>query len=107
MKTNEKMKERSFATRMLRFAGLTAAWYLGVVVTCFAIVTLASKLLGCGVDEGSAHACLVTGVDVGVALYMVGMLVVAGVFAMPLLLVPVVGALLLACAGWLYSRWSR
>ncbi len=47
-----------------------ALWPLGSVV----LTSLIANAAGCQVDEGSARACIIVGVDMGEALYAMGVL---------------------------------
>jgi hypothetical protein len=70
------------------------------IVTIIALLPLLSVLatyaiataLGCAVDEGSVHQCLLGGIDIGDLLYTMGVL--------GWLMIPAAPVLLIAVLGW-------
>lgn len=75
--------------------------YAGVVVAMYFLTSLPSKMLGCQVDEGSVHRCMVLGADIGQLLYASSMTAVLMLFAAPLVLIAVGAALSIAVGAWL------
>jgi hypothetical protein len=85
-------------TGQRRLAAIGAA-LLGVGVLPLAIAIAAESLgraLGCSINEASAHACLLAGVDIGEALYTGFVLGWAIIFTAPLFLA---GLVVLAIVG--------
>jgi len=101
------MKKSSTARDALLFAALSAGGYLLVMGGALAIVTLARNGLGCAVNEGAPVPCQLLGVDIGEQLYALGMVVMLGAMAVPLVLLAIAGALLVAAGAWLWSRFVR
>jgi len=86
---------RSSVWRGLRWvlAGLTVL--LLVPLLSVLATALIANTLGCAVDEGSIHPCLVAGTDIGGLLYTMGMMGWLMIFTAPLTV--------LALLGWLVA----
>lgn len=97
----------SLTRRALALAGIVTASWIVVAGGALGLCALARAAFGCRIDEGSAHACMVAGVDAGAALYAIGMVGLLGVFALPLALVVVAGSLATALAAWVAGRLRR
>jgi len=75
------------------------------------VATLASteiaSLAHCELDEGSVHACIIGGHDVGNALYMMFVSGWYGIFALPYVAGAVAIWTLTVIVGWLRRRFAR
>ncbi|WP_332856145.1 hypothetical protein [Duganella sp. S19_KUP01_CR8] len=92
---------KSLAAQAFGAALLLGFGYAGMVVVLSLLTTVTAQMLGCQVDEGSVHQCMVLGADIGKLLYASGMTVMLMLVAMPLVLIAVGAALSVAVGAWL------
>ena len=78
--------------------GIIASWSLFPLV-CVLIVMAVSALCGCTVNEGSPTSCLVLGVDIGKALYTLGVMGWLGFVTVPSGGIALVLYTILWCSG--------
>ncbi|MBA8877190.1 hypothetical protein [Phyllobacterium myrsinacearum] len=84
----ESRPKRRIVVIVLTIVTIIALLPLFSVLATYAIATP----LGCAVDEGSVHPCLVGGIDIGDMLYTMGVL--------GWLMIPAAPVLLIAVLGW-------
>ncbi|QND51865.1 hypothetical protein HB779_08085 [Phyllobacterium sp. 628] len=81
--------KRRVAMIVLAILTIIALLPLFSVLTTYMLATA----LGCSVDEGSVHPCLMAGLDIGDLLYTMGV--------MGWLMIPAAPLLLIAVLGWI------
>ena len=88
--------------KYLRIAALLLAFAVAPVAISFTSALIAS-LLGCSVDEGLPHQCLVFGVDLGAMFYMLGTFFWFMMFTIP------IAAIGLICVAvmWVVATFRR
>jgi hypothetical protein len=71
-------------TKRLMILALMLIVLFGVSPLLSALAASAiANMFGCGLDEGSAHACVVAGVDIGSTLYTMFVLIWFGMMTIP------------------------
>jgi len=104
---HKKLTRRPVAAHAFSVAWKIGLGYVVLFFIFLAITWAFSYPLGCQVDEGGPHTCMLLGMDIGGFLYKMGGMALLMVFAAPFFAIVVVGAGVVFLVAWAWAIIAR